>query len=274
MAALLPSNTPVGTGTITATYNGQAGPASPIIVVPNSLGIFTVTSDGVGAGIVTYPDYSLVSTTKAANCGGVYTTCGAANPGDALIIWATGLGPITGNDASGAGLGVNMASLPLTIWLGNVQVTAAYQGRSGCCVGEDQIVFTVPANTPAGCDVPLSVQIGNSVSNNVALAVAPVGSRTCTPLSPAFTTANVAQTTTTSTFTFGGIDLKRHDDYPGFRDTVQGQFLRLSIPPALQPFLFLMSMIRRWAPARSSIRPMDNRIRRSTSWPGSTRARK
>ena len=33
---------------------------------------------------------------------GVYTTCGAANPGDVLTIWATGLGPVAGSDAPGA----------------------------------------------------------------------------------------------------------------------------------------------------------------------------
>src|SRR5205814_2567935 len=117
VAALAPSNTPVGSGVITVSYNGQTGPSSPINVVANAPGIFTVGSDGQGAGIVTYPDYSLVSPVKAANCGGPYTTCGAANPGDTLIVWATGVGPVSGNDASGAGLGVNMASIPLTVWL-------------------------------------------------------------------------------------------------------------------------------------------------------------
>ena len=236
IAALLPSNTPVGAGTIAVTYNGEAGPAAPIMVVANTLGIFTVSSDGQGAGIVTYPDYSLVSATKAANCGGVYTTCGAANAGDVLIIWATGLGAITGSDAAAAGLGVNMPSIPLTIWLGNVQVTASYQGRSGCCIGEDQIVFTVPPNTPTGCAVPLSVQINNFVSNSVVLPVAPAGSRTCTLLSPAITTANVVQLSSTGTFTFGGIDLKRRDNFPGFRDLVQAEFLRITVRPAVQPF--------------------------------------
>jgi uncharacterized protein (TIGR03437 family) len=83
----MPSNVPVGTGTITATYNGQPGPAVPIRVVASNLGIFTVMSDGQGAGIVTYSDYNLVSTVRAGNCGGVNTTSGAANRGDTLIIW-------------------------------------------------------------------------------------------------------------------------------------------------------------------------------------------
>jgi uncharacterized protein (TIGR03437 family) len=115
VAALLPSNTPTGTGTITVTYNGQPSATAPISVLANNLGIFTVDSTGQGPGIVTYPDYSLVSAAKATPCGGPNTACGSANPGDTLILWATGLGPVNGNDASGAGLGVNMPNIPLTV---------------------------------------------------------------------------------------------------------------------------------------------------------------
>ena len=238
VAALMPSNTPTGAGTITITYNGQTGPSSPIRVQISAPGIFTVSSDGQGSGIVTNADYSLVSTAKAANCGGVNTTCGAANPGDALIIWATGLGPISGGtDQSGAGLGVNLTAIPLTIWIGNVQATAVYQGRSGCCIGEDQIVFTVPANAPTGCNVALTLQVANFISNSVSIPIAPAGSRTCTPTDPAFTTDLVtALATTPGPFTFGGIDLKRNDNYPGFVDKFSGVFIRFTFPAALQPF--------------------------------------
>ena len=131
VAALLPSNTPAGTGTITVTYNGQVGICRADHRGANNLGIFTVTSDGQGVGIVTNADYSLVSTTKAANCGGPDTACGAANPGDTLIVWATGLGPVDGSDADGAGLGVSMANIPLTLWLGGVQVTVSLSGPVG-----------------------------------------------------------------------------------------------------------------------------------------------
>src|SRR5215471_10819291 len=238
VAALMPSNTPPGAGTITMTYNGNAGPPSPIRVSPSAPGIFTVSSDGQGVGVVTYADYSLVSTAKAANCGGVNTTCGAANPADALIIWATGLGPVSGgSDQSGAGLGVNMTSLPLTVWLGSVQATAVYQGRSGCCIGEDQIVITVPVNVPLGCDVPLTLQVNNFVSNSVAVPIAAAGSRTCTPTNPVFTTDTVtAFATKPGPFTFGGVDLKRTDNFPGFEDKAQAQFLRFTVPAALRPF--------------------------------------
>ena len=192
VAALLPSNTPTGTGTITVTYAGTTSKTAPITVVANNLGIFTIDSSGEGPGIVTYPDYSLVSGAKASNCGGPNTTCGAANPGDTLILWTTGLGPVSGNDVAGAGLGQNMPNIPLKLWLGGIQAPISYQGRSGCCVGEDQIVFTVPDNVPTGCAVPLLVQINNQVSNGVLMPVAN-GSRNCTATNPA-ASENVAQT--------------------------------------------------------------------------------
>ena len=244
VAALLPSNTPVGKGTITVTYNGQTSSQAAITVVSSNLGVFTVTSDGQGAGIVTNADYSLVSVTKASNCGGPYTTCGAANPGNTLILWATGLGPVSGSDAAGAGLGVNMPNIPLKLWLGGVQATVVYQGRSGCCVGEDQIVFVVPSNVPTGCSVPLAVQIGNQISNYTVLAVASSGSHTCTATNPIYSSDTVQQLTTSNQpFTYGQVDVSRQPNYntqgqlTGNNDTGKAQFISFTVPAADQPFI-------------------------------------
>ena len=191
VAALLPSNIPTGTGTITVTYAGSTSQTAPITVVANNPGIFTVDSSGQGSGIVTYSDYSLVSAANATNCGGPNTVCGAANPGDTLILWATGLGPVNGDDTSGAGLGVAI-NVPLTLFLGGVAITPSYQGRSGCCIGEDQIVFTVPKNVPTGCAVPLVLQINGGISNSVMMPVAN-GSRNCTATNPAYASDNLQQ---------------------------------------------------------------------------------
>jgi uncharacterized protein (TIGR03437 family) len=192
VGALLPSNTPVGAGTITVTFNNQTSPSFPITVVANNLGIFTLTSNGQGVGIVTYPDFTLVSAAKASSCGPPITPCGAANPGDALTIWATGLGAISGDDASGSGLGQDMPGIPVQVWLGGVSAPVVYRGRSGCCVGEDQIVFTVPSGVPTGCAVPLVIQIDDQISNNTVMAVAN-GSRDCTPADPALASVNLEQ---------------------------------------------------------------------------------
>lgn len=243
VAALLPSNTPTGTGTVTVTYNGVVGLAAPITVVQSNLGIFTVTSDGLGVGIVTYPDYSLVSPMKATNCGGPYTTCGAANPGDTLVIWATGLGPISGNDVAGDGLGVPMPNVPLSVTVGGVKAAIGYQGR-GCCIGEDQIVFTIPDNAPTGCAVPLVTQIGNLVGNGTVIAIAPKGSRTCALSDPAIKDPSFVPTLTNSTapFSFMQVTLNRDPNINGQGqingniDTGSVDALNFTLAPNLQPF--------------------------------------
>ncbi len=150
IAFLVPSNTPIGGGgAFRVTYNGQSSVAFNIPTTQSNLGIFTTNSQGSGPAIVTYPDYSLVSRTKAANCGGPNTECGAANPGQTLILWATGLGPVTGNETT-TPLPGDMPNVPLRLWIGGVSANIVYRGRSGCCVAEDQVVFVVPDGV-SGC---------------------------------------------------------------------------------------------------------------------------
>ena len=241
VAALLPSNTPMGAGNFTVTYNGQTSAPVAHGITASNVGILTLDSSGLGPAIITYPDYGLVSAAKAANCGGPNTACGAANPGDTLTLWGTGLGPVSGEDASGAGLGQNMPNIPLTVWLGGVQAPVSYQGRSGCCVGLDQIVFTVPNNVPTGCAVPLVVQIGtttNTVSNTAVLPVAK-GTRDCAPTNSAFTSVNIEQGVMAGPVTFGSLELDRlsNNNGPGYNDGAQFLFAKIpSYPPGSQPF--------------------------------------
>lgn len=71
-----------------------------------------------------------------------------------------------------------MTNLPVQVFVGGVSATVVYRGRSGCCVGEDQIAFIVPNVT--GCNVPLAIQINNRISNYSLMSVAPKG-RACVP---------------------------------------------------------------------------------------------
>jgi uncharacterized protein (TIGR03437 family) len=242
IAALLPSNTPTGGGTFTVTFNGETSNQVGHAIVASNLGIFTIDSSGEGPGIVTYPDYSLVSAAKAANCGGPNTACGAANPGDTLILWATGLGPVRGNDAAGEGLGQPMPEVPLTVWLGGVRAPVIYQGRSGCCIGLDQVVFTVPDGVPAGCAVPLVIQVGataNTISNTTVMPVAAV-SRNCTPSDRALAAVDLHRSIVDGPVSFADITFN-HDLTGGpplrFEDRAEFIFGRLlSARPGTQPF--------------------------------------
>jgi uncharacterized protein (TIGR03437 family) len=181
VAAIMPSNTPVGSGKLTLTYNGAPSASIDVEVVANSLGIYTLNQAGSGPGIITDAGYHVFSLTSS------------AEPGETVIIWATGLGPVDGDEAGGP-LPGDMTSVPLKVWVGSQQVTPSYRGRSGCCAGLDQIVFVVPASV-SGCRVPVALQVGDVVSNFVSMPVA-AGGGACSdavPNAPAFDLTKLQQ---------------------------------------------------------------------------------
>ncbi len=162
--AMLPSATPAGSGTLTVTYNNQTSAPVSIDVVAHSFGSFAVSQAGSGPAVITNANYQPLSFTFAANSG------------EPMILWGTGLGPVTGDENAGP-LPGNMPSLPVSVYVGNQQATVTYQGRSGCCSGVDQIVFNVPSNV-TGCAVPVAVQVGSVVSNYTTMPIASSG-RVC-----------------------------------------------------------------------------------------------
>ena len=103
-----------------------------------------------------------------------------------MILYGTGLGPVTGGDNVAPSAG----NLPVQadVFVGGVQVPAAdvlYSGRSPCCAGLDQIVFKVPASAPAGCWVPVYVRTAKAtVSNIVTMGINPGGGACSTDVLP------------------------------------------------------------------------------------------
>jgi uncharacterized protein (TIGR03437 family) len=121
VAAVLPSNTPAGDGTLTLTLNNQTSPPAPIRVVPSSFGMFTRNSGGSGPAIV----QNFISQTQQPINGLI----AAAQLGQTVILWGTGLGPVSGNEAA-APLPGDLA-IPVEVYAGNQPATIAYRGRSG-----------------------------------------------------------------------------------------------------------------------------------------------
>ena len=167
VAAVLPSTTPLGSGTLTVTYNGASG-STPIKVVATNVGLSTVL--GTSAAVVTFPNYSFVDSTHS------------AKPGDAVVLWGTGLG--------GANSDANIATngdlkTDITVWIGGIAAPLQYRGRSAG-PGLDQINVVVPDGVAPGCAVSLVVQTGGAqstlLSNTTTVPVMPNGGTCADPV--------------------------------------------------------------------------------------------
>ena len=164
ITAMLPSNIPAGSASLTVTTSAGTSAGQSFQVAANSFGTFAANSGGSGPGIITDADYKSFNATTA------------ANPGQAAVIWGTGLGPVAGNEAAGPLNGDT--TVPVEVYVGTTKAVVTYRGRSGCCAGLDQIVFTVPTDV-TGCRVPVTLKINSVVSNNTTMATSNVGTRTC-----------------------------------------------------------------------------------------------
>jgi uncharacterized protein (TIGR03437 family) len=169
VAAILPSNTPVGPANVTVTYNGQTSAAASINVVKTQFGLFTQNAQGNGPGIA-----QVFSGSAAPVFMGLTTP---AHPGDTMVVVGTGLGGITGADNVAPGA-VSVGS-NVIVTIGGVVASATYAGRAPQFPGEDQINFQLPADVPTGCYVPASVTASGQVSQDIVLSIATAGSSTC-----------------------------------------------------------------------------------------------
>ena len=159
--AVLPSNTPTGSAQVTVSFGGQTSAPFTINVTSSSFGTFAINQAGTGPGVITDASYNVITPTHP------------AKPGDAVILWGTGLGPVdAATEGSAPPTQTDMKdSLSVKVWVGNQAASVAYAGRSGY-TAEDQIVFTVPQSVK-GCYVNVALQTGSAqtVSNFTSIAV-------------------------------------------------------------------------------------------------------
>lgn len=163
--AIMPSNAPLGQVSVTVTYNAVASNLATATVVASSFGIFAANGGGFGPGIL----QNFISQANQP----LNTLIQTAAPGQAMTLWGTGLGPVNADNVA-----PTPGNLPtkVEIFVGGVLAPQSYAGRSPCCSGEDQINFTVPANAPLGCYVPVQIRTaGTTLSNAVTMAISANG---------------------------------------------------------------------------------------------------
>jgi uncharacterized protein (TIGR03437 family) len=164
VAAILPSNTPVGIGLLSVTYQGRTGEPGAFRILRSAPGLLTLTETGTGPALA----QNFNSAADQPRNGLTH----AAHPGQTVTLWATGLGPITGSDSSVPT--TQDLNLNLQVLVGSVPATVTYKGRSGCCAGVDQIVIQIPRGVE-GCYVPVYVRMGDVLSNFASLSIASSG---------------------------------------------------------------------------------------------------
>jgi uncharacterized protein (TIGR03437 family) len=173
--AIMPSNAPLGTVALTVTYNGVTSASTPVVILLNALGIFTVgnTSEGI---IQTFPPTAPLGQQP------LNSNTNTAAPGDYGIVWATGIGA---NILNGQLLPDNtpppggQMAVPVTVTIDNIPAAIPYSGRAPGFAGVDNVYFIVPAGVRSGCAIAVKIQAGTLPANNVTIAV-DANHQTCT----------------------------------------------------------------------------------------------
>ncbi len=160
IAAVMPAATPVGSATLTVTYNSVASNTFAFAVVPTALGINTYyTNSGVATDAVSYAVLT-------------YNNSGA--PGQNIVLWTTGLGADSADSDTTYTSTPHAVNTSLQIYIGGIQATILYQGSAGY-PGVNQINVTIPADAPYGCWISLAAVSGGLLSNLATLPISQGG---------------------------------------------------------------------------------------------------
>jgi uncharacterized protein (TIGR03437 family) len=196
IAAVLPSNTPVGQGTITVTNGSQTSATFSILVVESAFGIDTLYGTGGGQAVVTDANYKVIGYGAS------------ASPGQTVIIWGSGVGADTkNNDLTYPAPNLdNLTNIPMTAYIGGISANIEYRGRSQY-PGVDQVVVAIPAGVTPGCNVSIVLVSGakSMASNFTTIAVNQGGGACSDPNSP----YNVTSLSGDTTVSFGYVEVSQ-----------------------------------------------------------------
>ena len=150
------------TATLAATLNGQTGVTQTVNVAAVAPAIFSMNSQGTGQGAILDSAYHLVDSSNPVTDG---TTI--------ILIYCTGLGPVTNQPATGSpGPSSPLAettTLP-TVTIGGTPAGVLFSGLAPGYVGLYQVNALV-LSAPPGQSVPVTISIRGVTSNTVTIAV-------------------------------------------------------------------------------------------------------
>ena len=153
LAGILPFETPAGPAQVTAVYEDRRGPPVEILVVDSLPGLFAVSQQGFGPGVI----QNFVSPAEQP----LNTLTNPALPGQYIILWGTGLGEVSASDDA-------------YVMIGTMPFKPQYAGPAPGLPGVDQFNVVLPDSEelPRGCYVPVSVSAGGRSSGRVSASIA------------------------------------------------------------------------------------------------------
>jgi uncharacterized protein (TIGR03437 family) len=217
VAAILPSATPVGNGTLTVTFGG-ASSSFAIQVVAAGFGTLTLNEGGTGPAVVTDTNFVPI------------TMINPAHPGESLILWGSGLGAVSGDETEPPPE-TNLYPTGLQVLVQNQEATVQYGGRSSS-PGLDQINFVVPAGI-SGCKISLAVTAKGVTGNITTTSVAPAGQATCGDTVNALTAANLQKAISSGVLNIAGVEASR---FVGANDTLVAPFTSFSLNTLIRSY--------------------------------------
>jgi trimeric autotransporter adhesin len=142
------------------------------IIVADALpAIYTTNSQGTGQGAIL-----IASTGLLAAPSGMFPGSRPVAAGEYLSVYCSGLGALSNAPADGEPapstppFAVTISTPVVTV--GGVNATlVSYSGLAPGLVGLYQVNVQLPAGAPSGSAVPVQIQVGNTVSNTVTIAV-------------------------------------------------------------------------------------------------------
>ena len=161
----------VQSGGSTVTSNTFTAP-----VAPYSPWIFLLNQPPPPANIFTQVGAILRASDSSRICPQGISVCKAnpAVPGETIWIYMTGLGPVNGPWSSGqAAQSASLTAATPVVTIGGTPAKVLFSGLAPGFVGLYQVNVVVPANALSGDNVPLTVSIGGTPSNQVTVSIAP-----------------------------------------------------------------------------------------------------
>jgi uncharacterized protein (TIGR03437 family) len=135
-----------------------------------SPGVYSANGSGAGQGAILINGTS----TLAAPAGAPFNGQPARRGTDYINIFATGLGPVANQPATGAAAPLTplaKTTYTVSVTIGNVPAAVTFAGLAPGWVGLYQVNVKVPVAAPAGNAVPVALSVDGLPANQVTMAV-------------------------------------------------------------------------------------------------------